>query len=147
MIIGQHTIARSQAHAYQSEERSGVTKHELSGSTPAQVGRQRVGHPAQQVVDERPSGEVPSVLPAVGARGTATADGRWIQRLGVDASRCRSGAHQQPDIIGTAEAQQRRTISVKHAHRKSHGHSGYRTRRAEPKNCRRKTFATHNNNI
>jgi len=40
-----------------------------------------------------------------------------IQRLGVNAPRCHLGAHQQSDVIGTVEAQQRRTISVKYADR------------------------------
>jgi len=40
-----------------------------------------------------------------------------IQRLGVNVPRCHLGAHQQSDVIGTVEAQQRRTISVKYADR------------------------------
>lgn len=87
----------------------------MPGRAPSQIRWQRVGHPAQQVVDERSPGDVPSVLPA-GTRWTVVAD-NGIQRLGVNAPRCHPGAHQQSDVIGTVEAQQRRTISVKYADR------------------------------
>lgn len=104
MVIGEHTVTRGQAHAHQSKKWSRVAIHKLSGCTSAQIGRQRVGHATQQVVDERPPREVPSVLPAGGTRRTTLGDD-GIQRSGVHASGCRPGSHQQPGVIGTAEAQ------------------------------------------
>lgn len=147
MVTGEHTVTGGQANAHQSEKWSRVAIHELSGCTSAQVGRQRVGHAIQQVVDERPPREVPSVLPARGTRRTTIGDD-GIQRSGVHASRCRPGSHQQPGVIGTAEAQQRRAISVEYAHRESHRHSEHTARtatlgRGDERNCRDEEFATH----
>jgi len=119
IVTGQHAVTRCQTHSDKREKRPGVAIHELSGCAPTQVGRQRIGHAAQQAVDERPSGEVPSVLPA-GTRWAAVAYDGIIQRSSVDAPRRRPGTHHQTDItvgIGTAEAQPRRTIPVKYVDR------------------------------
>jgi len=47
-----------------------------------QISRQRICHSAQQAVDKRPPGEVPSVLPA-GPRWAAVDGDGIVQRLSV----------------------------------------------------------------